>query len=76
MAVAQKKAPKKGDDVSSSLAKMINTACTSQCELDDIMSKYKIPSNSDKMGAPSVNAEIWSDIGRKAQSYDKAFQDI
>ncbi|MEW8546919.1 MAG: hypothetical protein AB2693_25675 [Candidatus Thiodiazotropha sp.] len=40
------------------------------------MSKYKIPSNSDKMGAPSVNAEIWSDIGRKAQSYDKAFQDI
>lgn len=70
------KAPKKGDAVSSSLAKMINTACTSQCELDEILSKYKIPSNCDKMGAPTVNPEIWADIVRKAQSYDKAFQDI
>ena len=25
---------------------------------------------------PSVNLEIWSEIARKAQSYDKAFQDI
>ena len=28
------------------------------------------------MSAPSVNPEIWSEINRKAQTYDKAFQDI
>ncbi|MCG8048844.1 MAG: hypothetical protein N0E48_25110 [Candidatus Thiodiazotropha endolucinida] len=70
------KTPKKGDAVSPSLASLIDTACTSQCEIDEIISKYKIPSNCEKMGAPSVNPEIWSDIVRKAQTYDKAFQDI
>ena len=45
------KAPKKGDAVSPSLASLINTACTSQCEVE-IISKYKLPSNCDKMVAP------------------------
>lgn len=70
------KAPKKGEAVSPSLASLINTACTSQCEVDDIISQYKLPSNCEKMSAPSVNPEIWSEIRRKAQTYDKAFQDI
>ena len=38
---------KKGEAVSASL---INTACTSQCEVDEIISKYKIPSHCDKIG--------------------------
>ena len=70
------KIPKKGEAVSASLASLINTTCTSQCEADEIISKYKIPSNCDKMGPPSVNPEIWKDIIKKAQTYDKAFQDI
>ena len=70
------KIPKKGDSVSPSLASLINTACTSQCEVDDIIGKHKIPANCSSMVAPSVNPEIWSEIARKAQSYDKAFQDI
>ena len=70
------KIPKKGEAVSAFLASLINTACTSQCEVDEIISKYKIPSNCDKMEPPSVNPEIWNDIIKKAQTYNKAFQDI
>ena len=67
------KIPKKGNTVSPSLASLINTACTSQCEVEDIIGKHKIPANCSSMVAPSVNPEIWSEIARKAQSYDKAF---
>ena len=70
------KAPNKGEAVSSSLADLINTACTKQCDVDGIISRYTIPSNCDKMDAPQVNSEIWLDISRRAQTYDKAFQDI
>ncbi|MCG8046246.1 MAG: DUF5320 domain-containing protein [Candidatus Thiodiazotropha taylori] len=70
------KAPRKGQAVSPSLASLINTACTSQCEVDDIISRYKLPSNCEKMTAPTVNPEVWTEIARKAQTYDKAFQDI
>ena len=70
------KTPKKGESISASLASLINTACTSQCDVEDILTKYKLPSNCDYMSAPSVNPEIWSEISRKAQTYDKAFQDI
>ena len=69
------KIPKKGEAVSASLASFINTACMSQCEVDEIILKYKIPSKCDKMGPPSVNPEIWNDIINRAQM-DKAFQDI
>ena len=37
------KAPEKGKAVSESLAKLTNTSCTSQCDTDSLVAKYKIP---------------------------------
>ena len=66
------KIPEKGEAISQSLASLINTACTSQCETDGIVSKYKLPSNCDKLAPPLINGEIWNEIHKKAQ----AFRDI
>ena len=76
MELPKLKAPKNGDALSPSLASLINTACTSQCEVEKIISKYKLPSHCDKMAAPAVNSEIWTDIVRRTQTYDKPFQNI
>ncbi|MCG8046745.1 MAG: hypothetical protein N0E48_14100 [Candidatus Thiodiazotropha endolucinida] len=70
------KIPQKGQPISASLASLINVACTSQCETEDIINKYKLPSNCDKLAPPLVNGEIWSEFHKKAQTYDKAFRDI
>lgn len=70
------KAPKKGEAISASLASLINTACSSQCDVEGILNTYKLPSNCENLSAPLVNSEIWSEINRKAQTYDKSFQDI
>lgn len=67
------KTPQKGEAVSPYLASLINTACTSQCDTDEIIGRYKLPSNCEKLSAPLVNADVWSEIGKKAQTY-KAFQ--
>ena len=37
------KAPEKGKPVSDSLARLINMSCTSQCDTETLLSKYKIP---------------------------------
>ena len=70
------KVPQRGDPISPSLASLINVACSSQCDTDEIMTKYKLPSNCEKLAPPLVNGEIWSEIQKKAQTYDKAFRDI
>lgn len=70
------KIPEKGEAISQSLASLINTACTSQCETDGIVSKYKLPENCDKLAPPLINGEIWNEIHKKAQTYDRAFRDI
>ena len=61
------KCPEKGEPISPSLASLINAACSSQCDTDEIIRKYKIPSNCDKLAPPLVNGEIWTDIHKKAQ---------
>ena len=48
------KIPEKGDPISQSLASLINAACTSQCDMDEIVSEYKLPSNCDKLALPLV----------------------
>lgn len=70
------KAPQRGEAISSSLASLINTACTAQCVTDELVSKYKLPSNCDKLAPPLVNPEIWNDIAKKAQTYDRFLRDI
>jgi hypothetical protein len=70
------KAPEKGAAVSSSLAGLINTACTAQCDTDIIVSKYKIPENCNSLGAPLVNNEIWRILDKKARSQDRGMADI
>lgn len=46
------KAPQRGETILSSLASLINTACTAQCVTDELVSKYKLPSNCDKLAPP------------------------
>ena len=70
------KGPEKGPAISQSLANLINTACTSQCKLDNIVSKYKVPNNCDMAGSPSINNEIWKVMSNRGHSYDKCFCDI
>ena len=70
------KQPVKGSPSSPSLASLINMACTTQCDTDDLVTKYKLPSNCKMMSPPLVNSEIWNDINKRAQTYDKAFGDI
>lgn len=48
------KIPEKGAAVSQSLANLINTACSSQCVTDNIVDKYKVPENCDKLSSPLV----------------------
>ena len=43
------KAPQRGEAILSSLASVINTACTAKCVTDELVSKYKLPSNCDKL---------------------------
>lgn len=72
------KTPDKGDPISNSLATLINTACTKQCQLDDILDKYKVPANCEFMGAPCINKEIWRDLSKfkRVQTTDKSLRDI
>lgn len=66
------KTPAKGKPISSSLAKMLNVACTSQCETDSLVNKYSLPENCSKAGAPLVNAEIWQAMTKQAQVQDRS----
>ena len=54
--------PVKGSPISPSLAYLINMECTTQCDMDDLVTKYKLPSNCEMMSPPSVNSEIWKTL--------------
>ena len=51
----QLKTSEKDKPISNSLVSSVNVACTSQCELEEIMSRHKIPANVDKARPPFVN---------------------
>ena len=70
------KAPQKGKAISQSLANMINMACTSQCDVDNVVEKYKIPENCDRAGPPLVNTEVWKIMDKRVQSQDRGIVDI
>lgn len=70
------KVPEKGDPVNDSLASLINTAFTSQCDLDSVSSKYQVPVNCDRAIPPLVNQEIWKTLDKKAHLQDKSMVDI
>ena len=70
------KAPEKGIPVSETLAKKVNLACTSQCDVDSLVIKYKIPQNCDRACPPLVNNEVWKIMNKQAQSNDRSIQDI
>lgn len=69
------KIPEKGEAVAKSLANLINTACTSQCETDNLLAKYKVPQNCDMACPPVVNNEIWKIMDRQTQSRDRGLVD-
>ncbi|XP_045203381.2 uncharacterized protein LOC123556600 [Mercenaria mercenaria] len=66
----------KGDPIVSSLASLINTACTSQCDVEDMMLKYNVPQNCDKLCPPLINSEIWKILDKKPKSYDRMLVEI
>ena len=70
------KTPEKGKPVSSSLAKLINVACTSQCETESLIKKYKVPENCTMASAPVVNQEVWKTLDKSAHWNDKVLVDI
>ncbi|KAH3832862.1 hypothetical protein DPMN_106158 [Dreissena polymorpha] len=71
------KAMEKGQHISNSLANMINLACSTPCDIEEII-KYKIYNswNFDKACPPIVNAEVWRIMDRKGHASDKGLQDL
>jgi hypothetical protein len=66
------KAPDKGKPISPSLAKVINVACTTQCETDSLISKYSVPENCEMACPPLVNNEIWKILNKRTQTQDRS----
>lgn len=66
------KVPEKGKAISESFAKMINVACTSQCDIDPLLYKYSIPQNCQMASPPLVNPEIWKILHKRIQTQDRA----
>ena len=70
------KAPKKGNPVSATLANLINTSCTNQCDTDSFAEKYKVPENCENASPPTVNQEVWRILNKQGHLQDKALVDI
>ena len=70
------KTSEKDKPISNSLANLVNVACTSQCELEEIMARHKIPENVDKAGPPLVNNEVWKILDHKVHTQDKYMSDV
>ena len=70
------KAPVKGKAINESLARLVNTACTSQCDIDNILDKVKVPSNCEMACPPTVNQEVWKVMNKYSHLQDKAWVDI
>jgi hypothetical protein len=70
------RAKSKGEAISSSLAKAVNVACTSQCETDSLCERHCVPENCEMLNSPIVNNEVWKAMDKKARSYDRLFQEI
>lgn len=66
------KAPEKGKPISPSLAKVINVACTTQCETDSLVVKYSVPENCELARPPLVNNEIWKILNKRTQTQDRS----
>ena len=62
----------KGKPVAPLLAKLINQVCTTACDTDSIVSKYKNPENVNMCGPPTMNSEIWKFLDKRTHSNDKA----
>ena len=62
--------------IAKSLAKLINVACTSQCDIEEIAKKYKIPENVDMAGPPLVNPEIWKILDKRVHTQDRGLAEI
>ena len=70
------KAPERGDAISDSLSRLINTACTVQCDTDTLFNRYSVPSNCDLAIPPLVNQEVWRFLDKKGHMQDKSLVDI
>lgn len=70
------KVPEKSGAVSESMDGLINKALTAQCDLEPLVSKYKVPENCEKVVPALVNQEIWKAMDKKAHLQDKSLVDI
>ena len=66
----------KGEAITSSLAKAVNVACTSQCDTESLSDRHHVPENCEMLNPPTVNTEVWKAMDKRARSYDRLFQDI
>ena len=70
------KTVEKDKPIAKSLASLINTACTNQCVTDELIKKYRIPENCDKLSPPMVNTEIYKILDKRARTNDRYLMDI
>ena len=70
------KAMDRDKPISPSLARLINLACSTPCDTEGIVSKYKLPENLDKASPPLVNQEVWRIVDKRGHSQDKGLQDV
>ncbi|XP_052686937.1 uncharacterized protein LOC128166076 [Crassostrea angulata] len=67
---------KKGKDIDSKLAEMVNTLCIKEGETSKIIEDNPRPANCNNLVAPRVNTDIWNILPKFAQSRDSGFQAV
>jgi hypothetical protein len=72
----QLKVTQKGESINSSLASLINVACTTPCETEKLVLKYPVPKNCEMLPPPLINQEVWKVLDKRTRSYDHLFVEI
>lgn len=72
MGIAHAIVPRKRNSVSATLAKLINTSCINQCDIEGFAEKYKVPENCENACTPVVYQEVWRILNKQGHLQDKA----
>lgn len=67
---------KKGGEVDTKLADMVNSVCITEGDTEKIIEKYPRPANCKFLTAPKINNDIWQMLPKFIQNRDAGFQAV
>lgn len=65
---------KKGGDVDTKLADMVNSVCITEGDTEKLIEKYPRPANCKYLTAPKIDSDIWQMLPKFIQNRDAGFQ--